>query len=44
MKKIRKKLESDVIVDFRFIDEVREDKDKIKQLKRSINILESNQK
>jgi hypothetical protein len=36
---IKKRLDSDVIVDIRFKDEIDEDKDKVRQLKRSIELL-----
>ncbi len=42
LKEIEKRLSEDVIVDLRFQSEIQEDKEKVKQLKRSIAILESN--
>lgn len=39
MEKIKKRLDGDVIVDLRFRDEIEEDKRKMKQLKRSIEVL-----
>lgn len=42
LEKIEERLNSDVIVDLRFRNEIEEDKEKVKQLKRSIAILESN--
>lgn len=38
---IKKRIDSDVIVDFRFKDEIDEDKDKVRQLKRSIEVLKN---
>jgi polyhydroxyalkanoate synthesis regulator phasin len=42
LKEIEKRLSEDVITDMRFQSEIQEDKEKVKQLKRSIAILESN--
>jgi hypothetical protein len=42
LKQIEKRLSEDVIVDMRFQSEIQDDKEKVKQLKRSIAILESN--
>ena len=38
---IKKRLDSDVIVDLRFKEEIDEDKDKVRQLKRSIEVLKA---
>ena len=38
---IKKKLDSDVIVDPRFKEEIKADKIKVKQLKRSIDVLKA---
>jgi hypothetical protein len=42
LKEIEKRLSEDVIVDLRWQKDIKEDKEKVKQLKRSIAILESN--
>lgn len=36
---VKKRLDGDVIVDIRFIEEIEEDKRKLRQLKRSIEML-----
>lgn len=39
LEKIKKRLDGDVIVDLRFKEEIEADKIKVKQLKRSIDVL-----